>query len=155
MGYEDQTRKLHGRVEIIYQDADASYEITITTSGNSYLSYPVQIYQGNISPTVKACTMEGNSTMNGEYQMVDSGCIMGWWSDTLSDSNGEYSSGSYPTLEMEFIKRPISQWTIIGDVKLNQYPVDFDVILYDENENIIITKSIADNTLTNVKIKFD
>lgn len=155
MGYEDQVRKLHGKVKIIYQDADASYEIAISTSGNSRLSFPVQTYQGNISPTVKACTMEGNSTMNGEFQMMDYDCIIGWWSDTLCDSNGDYLEGDYPYLEMNFIKRPINQWTVIGDGKLNQYPVDFDIILYDENGGILVSRSVTNNTEVQITIKFD
>lgn len=154
MEYDSQVRKLHGKVKIIYQDADASYDIAITTSGNSILSFPVQVYQGNISPTVKACTMEGNSTMSGEFQMVDSDCIMGWWSNTLSDENGCYPANNYPYLLMDFIKRPVGKWTLIGDSKLNQYPIDFDAILYDENNNILETKVITNNSSVQTTINF-
>lgn len=154
MGYESQVRKLHGKVKIIYQDADASYDIAITTSGNSNLSFPIQVYQGNISPTVKACTLEGNSTMNGEFQMMDSDCIIGWWSNTLSDTNGAYNSANYPYLLMDFIKRPVGKWTLIGDSKLNQYPVDFDVIIYDESNNILETQTITNNNQVQTTINF-
>ena len=155
MGYENQVRRLYGKVKIIYQDADASYEIDIDTSGDSKISFPNQVYEGNILPTVKACTMDGHSTMNGEYQMMDESCIVGWWSDRLSDSNGEYKSGEYPFLEMNFITRPITTWTLIGDRKLDQYLVDFDIELYDENGSLKNTHSVRDNDEVKLQVKFD
>ena len=145
MGYDSQVRRLYGKVKIIYQDADASYEIGVNTSGDSKISYPNQVYEGNLLPTAKACTMDGHSTMNGEYQMIDETCIVGWWSDELSDENGEYQSGNYPFLELNFIKRPVSRWTLLGDRKLEQFLVDFDLELYDENNDLLLTHSVRDN----------
>lgn len=152
MGYEDKVRKLHAKVKIIYQDADASYEIEVTTSSNSKLSFPTQIYQGFISPTVKACTMEGNSTMNGEYQMLGDDCIMGWWSGELSKQDGTFDNN--PVLEIEFIKRPVGKWTLIGDNKLKQFPVDFSITLYDVDKQVIETKEVTNNNNVQIQVEF-
>lgn len=155
MGYESQVRRLYGKVKIIYQDADASYEIGVNTSGDSKISSPKQVYEGNLLPTAKACTMDGHSTMNGEYQMIDETCIVGWWSDELSDENGEYQSGNYPFLELNFIKRPVSRWTLLGDRKLEQFLVDFDLELYDENNDLLLTHSVRDNEEMKLQVIFE
>lgn len=155
MGYDSQVRRLYGKVKIIYQDADASYEIGVNTSGDSKISSPKQVYEGNLLPTAKACTMDGHSTMNGEYQMIDETCIVGWWSDELSDENGEYQSGNYPFLELNFIKRPVSTWTLLGDRKLEQFLVDFDLELYDENNDLLLTHSVRDNEEMKLKVVFE
>jgi hypothetical protein len=155
MGYDSQVRRLYGKVKIIYQDADASYEIDVNTSGDSKISSPNQVYEGNLLPTAKACTMDGHSTMNGEYQMIDETCIVGWWSDELSDENGEYQSGNYPFLELNFIKRPVSTWTLLGDRKLEQFLVDFDLELYDENNDLLLTHSVRDNEEMKLQVIFE
>lgn len=155
MGYDSQVRRLYGKVKIIYQDADASYEIDVNTSGDSKISSPNQVYEGNLLPTAKACTMDGHSTMNGEYQMIDETCIVGWWSDELSDENGEYQSGDYPFLELNFIKRPVSTWTLLGDRKLEQFLVDFDLELYDENNDLLLTHSVRDNEEMKLQVIFE
>ena len=155
MGYDSQVRRLYGKVKIIYQDADASYEIDVNTSGDSKISSPNQVYEGNLLPTAKACTMDGHSTMNGEYQMIDETCIVGWWSDELSDENGEYQNGDYPFLELNFIKRPVSTWTLLGDRKLEQFLVDFDLELYDENNDLLLTHSVRDNEEMKLQVVFE
>lgn len=155
MGYDSQVRRLYGKVKIIYQDADASYEIDVNTSGDSKISSPNQVYEGNLLPTAKACTMDGHSTMNGEYQMIDETCIVGWWSDELSDENGEYQSGDYPFLELNFIKRPVSTWTLLGDRKLEQFLVDFDLELYDENNDLLLTHNVRDNEEMKLQVIFE
>lgn len=153
MKYKDQVRKLYAKVKIIYQDADASYEISAITSSNSKLSFPIQVYQGNISPTVKACTMDGNSTMNGEYQLLGNNCIMGWWSSELSNELGNFTNN--PTIELNFIKRPVWKWTIIGDNKLNQFPVDFKLTIFNQNKEELCSKTITNNGKVQIMVKFD
>lgn len=153
MAYEKGVRKLHGRIKILYQDAEASYEIEVDTSGDSNISFPKQTYQGHINPTVKACTMDGNSIMNGEYQMMDIDGIVGWWSNELSQADGTFTNEQ--TLTMDFLKRPINRWTIIGDNKLNQYPVDFDVLIYDENGNLMHQENITNNNQVQLQIPFE
>lgn len=65
MPYFDNPRKVYGLVEIIYSDAEISKDILTEVSGNSEISHPIKVYQGFMTPTVKACTMDGNSTMDG------------------------------------------------------------------------------------------
>ena len=143
MAYSDNPRKIHGKVEIIYADEELSRDITTTESGNSEISHPIETYHLPSVPTVKACTMDGNSTMDGTFQMMDESVLCGWWSGKLSDEDGVFADKPY--IELKFTNRPIIYWKVIGDSKLNQYPVDFTVD-YKRNGVIVKTETIEGNT---------
>ena len=80
------------------------------------------------------------------------GFVCGWWSDVHCDSYGEFIQPPY--LSVSFISRPIIQWTVIGDIKLNQYPVDFDILAY-KNGTIIDTKEIRNNDKATYTLRYD
>lgn len=149
MGYLNNPRKVIGKVEIIYSDTDISSITNIETSSESEISHPHEVYQTNLSPTAKACTLDGNSTMDGTFQMIDDTCILGWWSGELSNSDGTFTNP--PSLEVFFIDRPVSSWMIIGDSKLGQYPVNF-TIDYKLNDEIVATDTYSGNTSVQRKI---
>lgn len=149
MGYLNNPRKVIGKVEIIYSDTDISSITNIETSSKSEISHPHEVYQTNLSPTAKACTLDGNSTMDGTFQMIDDTCILGWWSGELSNSDGTFTNP--PFLEVFFIDRPVSSWMIIGDSKLGQYPVNF-TIDYKLNDEIVATDTYSGNTSVQRKI---
>ncbi len=143
MNYSDNPRKVYGKVEIVYADEELSNDVKAEISGNSQISHTRDVYHLPSEPTVKACTMDGNSTMNGTYQMMGDDLIVGWWSDKGADSNGVYANKPY--IELTFMMRPIIYWRIIGDKKLNQYPVNFTV-QYKRNGEVVKTDTITENT---------
>ena len=147
MEYSDNPRKVYGKVEIIYSDADISKDLETTESGNSNISHPQEVYRGFSSPTIRACTMDGNCTMNGSWQMIDDTCKCGWWSGALSNEEGVFSSPPY--IELMFVQRPIISWKIKGDSKLNQFPVDFK-IEYKNGSKVVKTEEIKGNDLLEV-----
>ncbi len=143
MKYSDNPRKVYGKVEIVYADEELSREITVNVSGNSPISHPNEVFRLPSEPTIKACTMDGNSTMDGTFLMMGDDLIVGWWSETGADSNGVYANKPY--IEVSFMMRPIIYWRIIGDKKLNQYPVNF-TLQYKKNGTIVQTDTIIGNT---------
>lgn len=149
MPYSANPRKIYGKVEVIFSDTDISSIEEVTTSSASAISHPYEVYSANIVPTVKACTMDGNSTLDSTFQMMDEGCVLGWWSGELSNSNGEFAIS--PTLELSFSPRPILSWLIVGDVKLNQYPENFTIEYY-QNGILVESQSIISNTQVQRKI---
>ncbi len=149
MSYLNNPRHILGKVEIIYSDTDISSITDILESSNSSISHPYEVYQTNLAPSVKACTMEGNAIMDGSFQMMDDTCIVGWWSGELSKSDKTFNTP--PTLEVFFINRPINSWMIIGDSKLNQYPVDFS-LEYKLDGVVIKTENFTGNTEVQKKI---
>ena len=149
MEYTDNPRKIYGRVEIIYSDAEISKDIVATVSANSTISHPDEVHESHLTPTVKACTMDGNSTMDGSFQMIDDTCFCGWWSGALADANGNFANP--PWLELTFVQRPIISWLIIGDQKLGQYPVNFK-LEYKRNGAVVHTENITNNTQMQVRV---
>ena len=149
MAYLNNPRRVLGKVEIIYSDTDISSIINVETSSDSTISHPHEVYQTNLAPTVKACTLDGNAIMDGTFQMMDDSCITGWWSGELSKKDGTFDTP--PSLEVFFIDRPIASWMIIGDSKLGQYPVDF-TLEYKLNDTVVETKEITGNTESQLKV---
>ena len=149
MGYLENPRKVLGKVEIVYSDTDISSITNVETSSDSAISHPHEVYQTNLAPTVKACTLDGNAIMDGTFQMMDDSCITGWWSGELSKKDGTFYTP--PSLEVFFIDRPIASWMIIGDSKLGQYPVDF-TLEYKLNDTVVETKEITGNTESQLKV---
>lgn len=150
MEYSDNPRKVYGKVEITYSDREISGDISAFVSGNSEISHPREVFGGYRSPTVKACTMDGNSIMDGSYQMMDNSCVCGWWSGKLSDEYGVFLDPPY--IELSFVMRPIISWVIRGDDKLNQYPVDF-LIEYKSGKEVIKSQEIKDNQSIEIKLE--
>ena len=143
MEYSSNPRKVYGKVEIVYADEELSRDVKVAVSGNSKISHPTEVYHLPSEPTVKACTMDGNSTLDGTFQMMGDDLVVGWWSDKGADENGVYVNKPY--IELTFNMRPIIYWRIIGDKKLNQYPVDF-TLSYKKNGTIVQTDTIKGNT---------
>ncbi len=142
MKYSDNPRKVYGKVEIVYADEELSRDVKVSVSANSEISHPAEVYKSPYEPTVKACTMDGNSTMDGTFQMMSDSHIVGWWSGKLADSTGSFLNKPY--IELSFGMRPIVYWRIIGDAKLNQYPVDF-TLQYKRNGTIVKNDTITGN----------
>lgn len=149
MEYTDNPRKIHGRVDIIYSDTEISKDIQTTESGNSAISHPDEVFGTNLVPTVKGCTMDGNSSMDGSFQMMDDSVILGWWGGTLSGNDGVFSSA--PWIEISFVKRPIISWVVLGDEKRQEYPVDF-TLQYKREGEIVYSDSITANTQMQVRL---
>jgi hypothetical protein len=151
MTYDDNPRKVYGKVKIVYADGEISKELNVETSGNGDVSNPNQIYMGYISPQIKACTMDGNSYMGQGFQMNGHGLVCGWWSDVHSDIEGSFIQPPY--ISLSFMARPVYKWTVIGDNKLGQYPVDFDVTLYSYT-SIPHVEEIRGNDKVEINIEF-
>ena len=149
MEYTDNPRKILGRVDVIYSDTEISKDIQTTESGNSAISHPDEVFGAYLAPTVKGCTMDGNATMDGSFQMMDDSVVLGWWSGSLSGSNGVLANA--PWIEISFVKRPIISWVVLGDEKRNEYPVDF-ILQYKRDGKIVHSDSVTVNNQIQVRL---
>jgi hypothetical protein len=143
MQYLANPRKVYGKIKIIYSDGEISSGLDFTESGNSGISNPEQVIKGYISPSIKTCTMDGYAKMGQGFQMDSQKYITGWRSDVMSKADGTFSIN--PWIKISFIERPIIKWNVVGDNKLNQYPVEFNLYAY-QNETVISAKEIRNNT---------
>lgn len=149
MKYTDNPRKIYGRVDVVYSDTEISKDIRTDESGNSTISHPDEVFGAYLVPTVKGCTMDGNSTMDGSFQMMDDSVVLGWWSGTLSGKDGVFETA--PWIEISFVKRPIISWVVLGDEKRQEYPVDF-ILQYKRDGNIVYTDTVSANRQTQVRL---
>ena len=149
MKYTDNPRKIYGRVDVIYSDTEISKDIRTDESGNSTISHPDEVFGAYLVPTVKGCTMDGNSTMDGSFQMMDDSVVLGWWSGTLSGKDGVFATA--PWIEISFVQRPIISWVVLGDEKRQEYPVDF-ILQYKRDGNIVYTDIVTANRQTQVRL---
>ena len=108
---------------------------------------------GYNEPSIKACTMDGNIALDDKSQMRVAGQICGFWSDSQSDNDGVFSE-PYPYVDVSFIARSIIDRLVIGDAKLNQYPVDFDIICFNAKNMEISRQNYIQNNSTLINIKF-
>lgn len=149
MEYTDNPRKILGRVDVIYSDTEISKDIQTTESGNSAISHPDEVFGAYLVPTAKGCTMDGNATMDGSFQMMDDSVVLGWWGGSLSGSNGVFANA--PWIEISFVKRPIISWVVLGDEKRNEYPVDF-ILQYKRDGVIVHSDSVTVNKQIQVRL---
>ena len=142
MSYSDNPRIVKGKVEVVFADTDISSVDEVIVSTESVISHPNEIYGTNLNPTVKACTMDGTSIMDGSFQMLDDTCVVGWWGRERARSDGYLKECE--VLTIKFQERPIGSWTIIGDSKRGEYPVEMRIDFIRDN-TIIESVSINQN----------
>ena len=149
MSYSDNPRIVKGKVEVVFADTDISSVDEVIVSTESVISHPNEIYGTNLNPTVKACTMDGTSIMDGSFQMLDDTCVVGWWGRERARSDGYLKECE--VLTIKFQERPIGSWTIIGDSKRGEYPVEMRIDFIRDN-TIIESVSINQNNSVVKKI---
>lgn len=151
MGYSSNPRKIHGRVDIIYSDSQIASDITAASNSLAVISHPDEVSKGYLEPSVKACTLDGNSLMDGTFQMMDDSSVIGWWSNSHCGADGMFAEPK-PYLHLNFVQKPVLTWTLIGDIKLGQFPVDFAVDYY-AGDVIAKTDEVTGNN--NAEVKFE
>jgi len=63
---------------------------------------------------------------------------VGWYTSEVSDVNGDFDPEAPGGLTVEFAsERTIKQLIVVGEPTIGQYPTDFDVLIYDEDDNIL------------------
>lgn len=70
---------------------------------------------------------------------------MGWWGKQLAGTGGAFST-PYPTLTVTFFPRPITRLQAVGDSKRQEWPVDFNIKLYDSNNTLLHVETVTGNT---------
>lgn len=140
-------RHIYAKIQIDYTDPELDQSINVFVSEMANVSYPNQVADGVESVSEKIASLDGSWEL-GEYALAPTTALegqMGWWGKQLSDSKGNFAE-PYPTLTATFIPRPIWQLKVVGDDKRNEYPVNFVINLYDEQDNLKYTEVVENNT---------
>jgi len=142
---EATVRAIHAKARITYSDPSLNEAVTITATDTAEGTDPYDTADNITGSDYKWFSLQENDLSGDYHAMPDS---VGWWSATLSDANGEFSPGMVLTVEMES-PRPIYNLKVYGDDKLDNYPVDFTVKLYDDSDTLLYTETVTGNTLWN------
>lgn len=142
-------RKILGRVEIDYTDPFLDQSIDVTTNDQANTSYPQQTADNVADPTYKYAALDGTWVLGQDWALApgpdELNNQMGWWGRQLAGTGGLFAA-PYPKLTVTFFTRPIWMLKVVGDSKRQEWPVDFNIYLYDETDNLLYTETVIGNT---------
>lgn len=143
-------RKVYAKVQIDYTDPFLDQSIQVEGNENANVSYPKQTADNIQEPIGKIASLDGTWVLGGDYVLapgVDEieTHQMGWWGEQLAQEDGSFVE-PYPTLTATFFSRPIHSLKVVGDSARQEWPVDFIINLYDENNNLLYTETVTGNT---------
>lgn len=143
-------RRIYAKCQIDYTDPFLDQSIQCTANEQANVSYPAQTADAVTEPVGKIASLDGTWVLGEDWVLAPGADEietkqMGWWGSQLAGADGSFVT-PYPTLTVTFFSRPITQLKVVGDSKRDEYPVDFDINLYDTNGTILYTETVTDNT---------
>jgi len=144
------TRKFRPRLEVTWTDPFIDPSITASANDENYINYPEHCADLIETPKRKWAHIDGICKPDGTYYpapdaIEQATAQMGWWNAVRCDGSAVWS-GPYPTLTISFAMRPILGLLVKGDSAYNEYPVDFDINIYDESDVLLHTETVVGNT---------
>jgi len=144
-------RHVVARCEIDYTDPFMDQSIEIEANENANVSYPRQTADNVLEATHKWASLDGTWDLTtGEYHLAPSPdkltqAQFGWWGAQLAGPGGAFSL-PYPTLTVRHLPRPARQFRVVGDSSREEYPVDFQIKLYSQDNTLLYTETVIGNT---------
>ena len=159
-------RIIRSRVEITWTDPQTDQSIQVTSNDQANISWLNHVADGREESSFKYLATDGSCVSDGTYYTCpDTPELafyyqMGWWSGKVSDQNGEFSP-PYPRITIRMAPQTILGLRIVGDSKRGEWPVDFDVYLYQGsqlahveqvtgNDKVIFEKSLYEYNLYDI-----
>lgn len=139
-------RQVLGRVEITYTDPFNDESIVITASETAQGTSTMQLADSISTSQYKWFSLQ-NNVLDGSFHPMpgNNEASVGWWGTSLSDNSGNIAAA--PTITVQFAARSLTSLKLIGDDKLNCFPVDFTYHAYDASNTLLYTNAIIGNTL--------
>lgn len=141
-------RQVIAKAVIDYTDPNMDQSIEPSANEEANVSYPMQTADSVETPGKKWASLDG-SCIPGEGWWPAPGDPkrgqMGWWGSTLAGEGGAFSA-PYPTLTITHLPRPARTLKVVGDDMRQEYPVDFDILLYAQDNTLLKTVTVTGNT---------
>ncbi len=143
-------RRVFARCQIDYTDPFLDESIEIVSSEAARFSYPRQTADNIAEPYARLASLDGSCKADGSCYPAPGPSEqkfrqMGWWGEQLAGTGGAFTA-PYPTLTVTFFSRPIDKLKVVGDSKREEWPVDFEIKLYDENDAVLHTETVTGNS---------
>lgn len=138
-------RKILGKVAITYSDPFFSAGLTAEASETGDYTYPAQTADNVTTEAYKWFSLHRNA-LDGTFHPLPSNqeYSVGWWSATLCDAVTAIFAAP-PVLTINHSARTVESLLVVGDDKLDEYPVDFWVRLYSEGDVLEHTSHVTGN----------
>lgn len=143
-------RRVLAKVTIDYTAPFLDQSIEVQASEQANVSYPAQTADAVSEPFAKIASLDGFWVLDGSFALAPDPeeaetHQMGWWGSQLAGAGGVFVP-PYPTLTIAFVPRPITNLQAVGDSKRQEWPVDFNIKLYDGNNTLRHTETVTGNT---------
>ena len=143
-------RDITAKVKIDYTDPFLDQSIIVAANETANVSFPSQTADSVPEPFAKIASLDGSWVLDGTYALAPTPQEaevkqMGWWGKQLAGTGGAFST-PYPTLTVTFFSRPITKLQAVGDSKRQEWPVGFNIKLYDGNNTLLHTETVTGNT---------
>lgn len=145
------TRQVFGKVTIDYTDPFIDQSVAIQANEQANVSYPEQTADVVTEPFAKIASLDGSWVLDGTYALAPATSgeaylkQMGWWGSQLAGGDGSFVE-PYPTLTVTHLPRPVRTLKVVGDSAREEYPVDFEITLYDVGDMLLYTETVTGNT---------
>lgn len=147
---EATVREVDAKVQIIWAAPNIDTNITYGINDPNRITYPEQTYDGIKTTTYKWAHLDGVIKPDSTYHPAPSSITgnpfeqMGWYGAAECNGSGVWVTD--PVLDLTFDTRPITNLIVVGDTVYNEYPVDFDIEIY-EGVTLVYTNNVTGNTL--------
>lgn len=140
------------RVTIDFSAAEGDESIEVQVSERTG-SFPDQIVDSVETVAHPWASLDGSWHLDAKrpYRLMpetEQEALMyhvGWWGRQIADQEG-YFSEPYPTITITHLPRSVLTLMMVGDSARREWPVDFTIALYDQENNLICSKTVTDNT---------
>jgi hypothetical protein len=141
------------KVEITWTDPLIDPTVDVDATDKNYTSYPIQVADLYTIPNYKYFHLDGICKFDGSYHIAPgvseiATVQMGYWGATACNGSAQWSE-PYPTITVDFAARPIVSLVVAGDSQYNEYPVDFDIEIYNAADSLIYSIAVTGNTRLN------
>lgn len=160
----DQIRKVKAKLEVLWTDPYVQPGILVAATESNHTSWenPHVVDVLDTTPH-KYFILDGTNILDGTFftcpgtkELADENQF-GWYGETVSAGDGSLSS--YPEVLITFPVRSIESIRVVGEQTLNQYPVDFNVSIYNgvvslydveysNNTQVVFTDDISHLSIT-------
>jgi hypothetical protein len=143
------TRQIRARVNITWTDPTIDPSITTDATDKNRICYPDQVVDMNSSMGQKWAHLDAQLKPNGTFYpcpnaaQADSGIQMGYFGATRCNSSRIWAVN--PTITIQFDMRPVTSFLVAGDDKYMEFPEDFDIFVYGEDDILLHTEVVTGN----------
>ncbi len=145
-------RHVRARVTVDYSAVEGDQSIAVQVSERT-ASWPDQVADGITTIPYPWASLDGSWVLQDstpwrlmpETEHEALLYQVGWWGEQLADKSGEFES-PYPTLTVTHLPRSAHTLRLVGDSARGEYPVDFTIELYDEDDQLLHQETVTGNT---------